>query len=478
LNLDGTAGTSAATSPTFSSTAVVTALTVNANATTTINADAVTAGSIGVFNATTATLNGTGNVTVFGPSAEFNTANIVAASPAYTGTLTFRPSAAAVAGMDFTATGVVTGLKGLDLSDLTTADPMTNADTVLLPAVTGGGTFTVTINPTSTTAVIAVTGLTVTQGGSALSDAMTVAIGANATLNLATNGITATGTESLTITNSGASTTTTAIGGITLADAAGTQTVTVSGAGNYTLGTVVADTLTTTGVTGTVSATLGNTSGGAAFTGGAGASTIVGTALADNITTGAGGDTVTGGVGADLINVGIGTDNVILASASLAGALSTVTAQADSITGFAFGTGNDVLQISAGLGYTTEAIANGAGNVVANADTVVVTAVGAAATTLVAGTNVITVAASVASSAALLTLLGTTNVVSWQANPAAGRELLVVWNDGTNSHVGVIRDADTADNVTMLASELSYAELATIVGNVTAPVAANFTWIT
>ena len=477
LNLNGPAGTSAATSPTFSSTAVVTALTVNANATTTINSDAVTTGSIGVFNATTATLNGTGNVTVFGPSAEFNTANIVAASPAYTGTLTFRPSAAVVAGMDFTATGVVTGLKGLDLSDLTTADPMTTADAVLLPAVTGGGTFTVTINPTSTTAVIAVTGLTVTQGGSALTDSMTVAIGANATLNLATGGVVATGTETLTITNAGASTTSTAIGGITLADAAGTQTVTVSGAGNYTLGTVIADTLTTTGVTGTVSATLGNTSGGAAFTGGAGASTIVGTALADNITTGAGGDTVTGGVGADLINVGIGTDNVILASAYLAGALNTVTAQADIVTGFAFGTGNDVLQISAALGYTSEAIANGAGNVVAAADTVVVTAVGAAATTLAAGTNVITVAASVASSTALLTLLGTTNVVSWQANPAAGRELLVVWNDGTNSHVGVIRDADTADNVTMLAAELSYAELATIVGNVTAPVAANFTWI-
>ena len=85
--------------------------------------------------------------------------------------------------------------------------------------------------------------------------------------------------------------------------------------------------------------------------------------------------------------------------------------------------------------------------------------------------------AAVANSTALLTLLGTTNVVSWQSNPAAGTEILVVWNDGTNSHVGVIRDADTADNVTMLASELSYAELATIVGNVTAPVAANFTWI-
>jgi len=474
--LNGTAGTSAATSPTFSSTGVVTALTVNANATTTINADAVTAGSIGVWNATTATLNGTGNVTVFGPSAEFNTANIVATSPAYTGTLTFRPSAAAVAGMDFTATGVVTGLRGLDLSDLTTAgDVMVSADAVLLPAVTGGGTFTVTINPS--TAQVGVTGLTITQGGSALNDAMTVAIGANATGTLATAGIIATGTEALTITNAGASTTTTAIQRITLADAAGTQTVTVSGAGNYTLGTVIADTLTTTGVTGTVSATLGNTSGGAAFTGGAGATTIVGTALADNITTGAGGDTVTGGVGADLINVGIGTDNVILASSSLAGALSTVTSQADSITGFAFGTGNDVLQISAGLGYTAEAVSNGAGTAVANGNTVVVTAVGAEATTLAAGTNVITVAAAVANSTALLTLLGTTNVVTWQSNPAAGTEILVVWNDGTNSHVGVIRDADGADNVAMLAADLSYAELATIVGNVTAPVAANFTFI-
>jgi len=475
LNLNGTVGTSAATSPTFSSTGVVTALTVNANATTTINADAVTTGSIGVWNATTATLLGSGNVTVFGPTAEFNTANIVAASPAYSGTLTFRPSAAVVAGMDFTATGVVTGLRALDLSDVNTTDAMTASDAVLLPAVTGGGSFTVTIAPA--TAVVGVTGLTVTQGGSSLSDSLTVAIGANATGDLATGGIVATGTESLTITNAGASTTTTAIAGIQLADAAGNQTVTVSGAGNYTLGTVIADSLTTTGVTGTVSATLGNTSGGAVYTGGAGASTIVGTGLADNITTGAGNDAVTGGAGADLINVGVGTDTVTLASASLAGALSTVSSQADVITGFAFGTGNDNLTISAGLGYTSEAISNGAGTAVAAGNTVVVTAVGSAAVTLAAGTNVLSVASTVATSAALLTLLGTTNVVTWQSNPAAGTEILVVWQDGTNSHVGVIRDADTADNVAMLAAELSYAELATIVGNVTVPVAANFTFI-
>ena len=60
----------------------------------------------------------------------------------------------------------------------------------------------------------------------------------------------------------------------------------------------------------------------------------------------------------------------------------------------------------------------------------------------------------------------------------AVREYLIVWQDGVNTHVGIVRDSDANDGATMVAADLTYGELATIVGNVTAPVAANFVFIT
>jgi Ca2+-binding RTX toxin-like protein len=95
-----------------------------------------------------------------------------------------------------------------------------------------------------------------------------------------------------------------------LDDAAGSQTVTVTGSGNFTLGNVRADVLTTTGITGTVSATLTNSTGGSVFSGGSGATTITGTALADQITTGLGNDVISGGNGADRIDAGNGSNTI------------------------------------------------------------------------------------------------------------------------------------------------------------------------
>ncbi|NDG66246.1 MAG: hypothetical protein EBY23_04890, partial [Actinobacteria bacterium] len=145
LNLNGTAGTSAATSPgitlgTGGTNTVITALAVNANATTTLNMNT------NASQYTTATFNGAGNVTIFDTASNFAAANIVATSPAYTGALTFRPSTSAA--MDFTATGVVTGLSGINYSDIA-ANGVTSHTVTVSAASSGGNSITITDDPTT-----------------------------------------------------------------------------------------------------------------------------------------------------------------------------------------------------------------------------------------------------------------------------------------------------------------------------------------
>jgi hypothetical protein len=262
----------------------------------------------------------------------------------------------------------------------------------------------------------------------------------------------------------------------------GTQTVTVNGAGNYTLGTVVADTLTTTGVTGTVSATLGNSTAGAVFNGGAGATTIVGTVLADNISTGAGGDNVTGEAGADAINVGAGTDTVVFAGGSLAliAAGSASTALADSVTGMTLGTGNDVIRISLTLGQAGLIIVNGSDIAVSDGPSTVQVIPASTATTITG--NVIVMTTPYASSTALLTAIGTTagTLLSSTAPVTASNDFVIVWSDGTNGHIGLIDDLNAVGDLALLTADLTYSEVATLVGltTVSNAVSANFNFIT
>jgi len=300
LNLNGTAGTSAATSPTFVSTQAITALTINANATTTLNAESATT----LFPGTASTLNGAGNVTIFGAGAAFSAGVLNASGVGYTGALTLRPSNNAAIDLG-TVGSVVTGVRTIDLRDVATFNSQITLAAANNSAAYGSGAITVAFAPTASSSLAA---LPITILGNGTTDALAVSLGANA-VNI-TGAVTALGFETVTISSAAASTVTSAIGNIVLDDAAGSQQVIVTGAGNFTLGNVVADTLTTTGVTGTVSATLTQTTGGSVFTGGNGATTITGTGLADVITTGLANDVIVGGAGADRIDAGNGTNTI------------------------------------------------------------------------------------------------------------------------------------------------------------------------
>ncbi|MDP3196630.1 hypothetical protein [Tabrizicola sp.] len=351
LNLLGNAGTSIATSPTFVSTGLITALTVNAQANSFLNANSAGA----VFNATSTTVTGAGNLTLLASAAAFDAAAINASTPAYSGILTARIAAGSAAGsMDFTALGtggVVQNLRVIDFSDVAAAQVFAAAQTITLGAVTGGGTLT--INDAPTAATVNLTGLTVVQQGAALNDVLNVNLGANASGNLATGGISAVSTETVNLSSAATAGTAISVANILTAAAAGTQTVNVTGNQAWTLGTVTADTLSTTGVgsTGSVTATLANGASGVSFTGGDGASTITGSANADVIVTGAGNDVVLTGGGLDNISTGGGNDVMAQAGTVAGGVFTAVGAQNAAVT-FTGGLGNDVF----GLGLV--AVAN------------------------------------------------------------------------------------------------------------------------
>jgi hypothetical protein len=310
-----------------------------------------------------------------------------------------------------------------------------------------------------------------------------VSLGANA-VNI-TGAVTAAGFETVTISSAAASTVTSTIGNILMDDAAGSQTVTVTGAGNFALGQVRADTLTTTGVTGTVSATLTNGTGGSVFSGGNGATTITGTALADQITTGLANDVIDGGAGADRIDTGNGTNTVTSGTGNdiinLGTGVDTLnyavsaTTDVDTVTNFTGGT--DIISVSIGniAGAATHTLSTMGGTDISAAiaaggfasQSVAANATGAAAT-LANATNLIVFTATTATSYA--TAIGTAALVDTAAGNTAGlggagtEGVMAVWYDSVNLRnvYGYILDTNVAN--TALTSLDTFVELVRITG--------------
>ena len=207
-------------------------------------------------------------------------------------------------------------------------------------------------------------------------------------------------------------------------------------------------------------------------------STIYGEAGADVIVGGAGVDTIYGGAAIDTITSGTGSDNVYLgASDAVADIVVTTigaaytTAAADKIYNVEKGAAGDIIKIDIS---DSTAIANldiltaGDGATAITGDLVIKTvAKGAGATALANTDEILVLTGTYADSAAVLTDIGSaagTTAISWGTNPTATSGLLVVFYDGTNSHIIAVSDADTANNVGMLTTELAATEIVTLMG--------------
>jgi len=329
LNLAGNTGTTTGTSPTFNTDTGTTSLTINVNGTTGLNLPS----AFDLASTNAITVKGASNLTVYATAALLGAGKITATSPNYSGSLTLVPEDSGA--LDFSdATSPSTGVRRVNI-------PGAYNNTITLNELNTGA-FTVGVAATSTAAWV------VAQAGSGQSDAVTVSFGSAAT---GSGQITATSIESLTLAGGTAAAGTLTLGAVILTDGAGTQTITITNAGNLAFtsagaqATFTADTVTATGVAGTLGTSaipmvLANTAG-VSFAGGAGNTFVTGSAAADSITTGIGNDTIASGGGADVINSGAGNDTV---TGGAAAEILNLGSGADTVAG---GAGIDTIDLGA-----------------------------------------------------------------------------------------------------------------------------------
>ena len=287
-----------------------------------------------VADVTAINLAGSGSLTVFGAFGALDTMVLNGSGIGYTGNLTIRPTTSG--NMDFSAGGVVTGIKTIDLQDI----PTYAGTIVFSGSNTSNSVLSATVSnvPTATSQTQGAIVVSVLGGGSQ-TDAVTFSEGANVST---IGNITATTIETLTVASSRASTGTFAMGTVTLTDGPGTQKLVVTGASTITVGVITADTIDFSGTTGAVTITGAavNTGTGVSFTGGSGGISwnVAGTAgaLQDSLVFGSGADRVGMSDGDDVVTLGAGADIVsYVANANAAAVGVTV---GPTITDFAAGT--------------------------------------------------------------------------------------------------------------------------------------------
>ena len=316
LNGSGVAPTTVTGAPTVPTLA----MTSGTTSTTTVTGTSYLGAQAGSFygSATSAaTITGSGNLIISGTGATFGAQVGGVSTTGYTGSLTLRPTDAA--GFDLSGAGAdtskFTGVRTIDFSQTT------GAGAVVLASDNGAWPVTVTSNANYGN-------LSITQAGSGLADELVIS--ATATAGTQTWGsVTAAGIEKLTLNLQGLTTTATkAVNGVTMDISAATQALIVnSNALATTLGTVTADSLTTTGVAGSLTATMStNLVGGATFTGNTTQPSYITTGgYADLVTTGSANDAIyvpaSSTTSSWQLNGGLGNDTYSLATTNSAGSV-------------------------------------------------------------------------------------------------------------------------------------------------------------
>ena len=229
------------------------------------------------------------------------------------------------------------------------------------------------------------------------------------------------------------------------ASAAGNETVT-----SITGATFAKNTLKANATTG---ATLTGGDKDDALTGGGGNDTIVGGAGADTITGGKGTNTITGGAGVDVLVVGAGVDTVTDF---------TVGASGDTVT-FSLA-GVEALTTMDLVNLDDSASASSSDAIVFTKTTGVLDLVSA-----VTDSNVLVLHGSnVANASALETALeagGAYELTHNSTTVTAGDGFIVIYGDGTNTHIATVEFSVTAvDNATVAAGTLTAKDFVTLTG--------------
>ena len=344
-----------------------------------------------------------------------------------------------------------------------TSDTLT-LDMDLGAAATLGGTLTVTDYETVT---IAIPDGTLTSGGTGIT--ITPTTGARSTLKI-------TGDSSLTMATSDLIT-------ADVIDATGMV-------------------LVTSATTGLVMTTATVATSGADIKGSNGVDTMFGSTSSDSFTTNGGNDTISTQGGSDIVNLGAGFEDVLVTGNTTA-----ATTQITTINGFTIGTAAassdevdiDLSDLEAQLAAADDgaAVITAADIVDGNATslatgtaTVIQTITAGAISTTAAGRGVFVLNGSnLATEAAVETALEaggifqiqTGTAIDDEANDSSADGLLVVYTDGTNSHLAVAyneSDADSRDGFT--AAALDVQNIVTFAGitDVSTFAAANIDWTT
>jgi len=248
------------------------------------------------------------------------------------------------------------------------------------------------------------------------------------------------------------------------------QVVTMTGASDVTVTSGVAD-LTATAYTGAISLTTGN--GTTVILSGTGADVLTGGTGADAITGGPGADTIKGAVGADVITLTESTaaiDTVILTTGGVQTAITIVGFNVAAAAASGDNVDIDLSDINALTGIANLMTADTENAATTGAPLITAVPSGSAYDMAGAVSHILALAGNIASLDALQTALETGGSHQLIVNDADGSLLandaiLVLWDDGSDSHLSLVKfDADPGNDAKFAADAATAVDLILFTG--------------